>query len=192
MDEAYMKKNNGITLIDSLIALAISGILFGAAIPSLHSFWAKHQSRIAVNEITRLINFARVHAISTGQYVALCPRSDTFECGSDWSEGIQVFIDNDKNGKIEEEQTPMRMIDHFPKDTLITWRSFGGKKRLRFEPSGSTYLGNGTFTYCHPNKDPRYANQIIINYIGRLRFAEDSNNDGIKENSDGDNLECGS
>lgn len=185
-----MKHKKGFTLVDALVALAIGSILLGIAIPSFQQLWAKHQSRVVMMELAHLINFARITSVSKGQTVALCPISDNQECGSDWAQGAMVFVDPNRNGKKEENDTVLRVLDEFPDGIQLTWRSFGGKSTLRFSPTGSTFLGNGTFNYCPADGDAQYANQIVVNYTGRLRFAQDSNDDGFKENSEGDNLTC--
>ncbi len=186
-----MKLSKGFTLVDSLIALVISSILFSAVLPSFQDIWAKHQSRVLVAELAGLINFARIQAVSKGQSVALCPYVDGISCGKDWSQGVMVFEDPNRDGKIEEEDKVLRVLNNFPNGTQLSWRSFGGKNALRFDPSGTTYLGNGTFSYCPANNNNQYANQIVLNYTGRIRFAADSNNDGIKEDSKGNTLTCG-
>jgi hypothetical protein len=55
-------------------------------------------------------------------------------------------------------------------------------------PSGT----QNTWTLCDPSNDPKLAKAVILSPVGRIRFAEDSNGDGIPEKSDGTPLSCAS
>ncbi len=181
----------GFTLIESLMVLAVIVITFGLALPSFHSFFARHQSRIVVNEVAGNFNFARLSAITTGSTVTVCPRSknDT-ECGKNWTRGTMSFTDLNANGKLEPEEKVLRVTKILPKDSNAKWVSFGSNNYIRFRNDGTTVNQNGSFTYCPPDNNPIYANQIIVNRSGRLRFAKDSDGNGIRNTSRGEDINC--
>ncbi|GAB1256311.1 hypothetical protein NBRC116494_08130 [Aurantivibrio plasticivorans] len=180
---------NGFTLIDLLLALAIGGITLGLTVPSFTHIFDSYRSRVSINTLVGANHFARVTAISKGKTTTLCAKSDEATCGTNWSKGILIFIDDNRNGRLDEQDTLLRTVEAF-KDANVTWKSFGSNNYIRYSASGSTINQNGSFTYCPANGDEIYANQVIINRAGRTRTAVDYDKDGIKENSLGENLSC--
>jgi len=181
----------GFTLIESLMVLAIASIIFGLAIPSFQSFFARHQSRIVVNEIAGNFSFARLSAVTTGNTVTVCPRaSNDMECGKDWTKGTMSFTDKNTDGSLDEDEEVLRVTKRLPKNSTAKWVSFGSNNYIRFRNDGTTVNQNGSFTYCPPNKDPIYANQIIVNRSGRLRFAKDKDGNGIRNTAKGNDISC--
>ncbi len=181
----------GFTLIESLMVLAMITIIFGLALPSFHAFFARHQSRIVVNEIAGNFNFARLSAVTTGSTVTVCPRSNNDkECGKDWTKGTMSFTDKNTNGVLDEMEMVLRVTKVLPKNSAAKWVSFGSNNYIRFRNDGTTVNQNGSFTYCPPDKDPAYANQIIVNRSGRLRFAKDNDGNGIKNTARGGDIRC--
>jgi type IV fimbrial biogenesis protein FimT len=53
-------------------------------------------------------------------------------------------------------------------------------------PSGSA----GSFVYCPGNRDVRHAHALIISFSGKIRLAEDLNQDGIREAANNMNIVC--
>lgn len=180
----------GFTIIDLLITLAIAGTLLGAGLPSFQDFIAKHRTTFAINKMVGVIHFARMNSITRGNTVTICPRLDSLDCGKDWSQGTIVFTDNDSNGKLENDEEILRIFERFNNSGKGKWVSFGSNNYLRYRADGSTIGQNGSFTYCPTDGNAKYAHQIIINRTGRARLAPDSNGDGIRENTQGDNLSC--
>lgn len=183
-------KGNGFSLIDLIVSLAIAGILFGAGLPSFYSLLERHNTTLAINKMVGAINYTRINAVTSGNTVTLCPRTEVLDCGKDWSLGAIVFRDLNSNGKIDGNETVLRVFDKFKTQSKATWVSFGSNNYLRFRADGTTIGQNGSFTYCPPNKNEKFAHQIIINRTGRVRLAEDLNGDGVRENTKGENLSC--
>ena len=184
-----MVHNKGFTLIDVLIALSISAIVFGFAIPSFGDLVKKNQTHTAVNHLSRILNYARTLSISTTEVVTICPQQDEY-CGKDWSNGFLIFIDKNNNGKREESEQIDRIESLTTSSGKLKWAAFGSRYYLKYRPSGSAYQQNGSFTYCPKNNDPHYAHQIIINHAGRIRLAQDLDKNGVREDSQGKDLMC--
>ena len=49
---------------------------------------------------------------------------------------------------------------------------------------------NGNFTFCPMNSDKTLAMQLIVNNIGRIRVAKDTNGDGIIDDAKGKPISC--
>ncbi|MGH1471400.1 MAG: GspH/FimT family pseudopilin [Cellvibrionaceae bacterium] len=178
----------GFTLIDLLITLSISAIIFGVGIPSFDNLIQKNQTSSTINQLARTLNYARTLSVTSSKVVTICPQLEG-SCGKDWSAGVLIFIDENNNGKLDaSEQIDRQALLNL--NGKLKWAAFGSQHYLKYRPSGSTFQQNGSFTYCHKNNDPRYAHQIIINTAGRIRFAQDSDGNGIRENTKGHDLNC--
>ena len=72
----------------------------------------------------------------------------------------------------------------------ITWKGFPNRSLLQMLPSGFTNYQNGTFLYCPNNTNTQLIRALFITKTGRARLSQDTNRDGIYENSQGKNLSC--
>lgn len=168
----------GFTLLELLITLALITILIILSIPLLNSL-QKSRADSAMHFLMREIQQARSTALSHGKTITLCGSNDDISCVKNWQDGmnLQVFIDNNKNRKRDEEELLIRSST-LP-DGIYQWRG-AGRNYLRFRRDGSV-REMGTFTYCPPSKDASLARQLTINRPGRSYYSRDKNGDGVHE-----------
>lgn len=185
-----MRNSLGFTLIELLTVLVIIGILLGAALPSFDKTLAAHRARETLQTLSQSIEFARIAAITRSSSVTLCKSIDNETCSGEWSDGVIVFTDQNRNRKIDQEDELLRFVDFSFAAGELRWRAFQNKQYLQVTSQGFTHYQNGNFTYCPQDKDPEIAHQIIINRLGRIRWATDSDGDGIREDSQGRPLDC--
>lgn len=183
-----MVTRKGFSLIDLLIVLSIISITLGIGIPSFDHLLKQNQSRTTMRQLATVLNYARTLAVSSTEVVTICPWQNN-SCGKDWQKGLLIFIDKNNNGKRDHSENVDR-VELTDLSGDLRWRAFGSKRYLKYRPSGSAFQQNGSFTYCPENLDPRYAHQLIINNSGRIRFAVDSDKNGIREDSFGKDLNC--
>lgn len=74
----------GLTLIEMIIVLAVCALLFGLAVPGLGSIIIKNESEVLVNEMVRLMAYARNEAVTQARTVTLCRSGDGLGCGGQW------------------------------------------------------------------------------------------------------------
>jgi type IV fimbrial biogenesis protein FimT len=186
-----MKHASGFTLPELLVVLAIISVSITIAAPA-YSEWAQQtQSRTVIGKLARAISHARNIAITHNSYAVICASSDNVTCSSDWTKPLIIFIDKNRNGRVDNDE---RLLSHYkllPEGAKLTWRGFGSNRYIRYRPTGLTDGSNGSITYCARGGKLKHARQIIIARGGRLRFARDSNNDGIREDRNGNALGCG-
>ena len=186
-----MKQAQGFTLPELLAVLAIFSITTTMAVPAYSEWTQQLQSRAAINTLAKAINHARNGAITHNSYAIVCATINGNDCTSDWSNPVMVFIDENRNGSLESDEHQLAYYNTaLPNKASLTWRGFGSNRYIRYRPSGLTDGSNGSMTYCAQNKQPKFARQLIISSGGRLRFARDDNNDGIREDRGGNNLSC--
>jgi len=90
------KPVRGITLIESLVVLAIVGILARVALPSFQSTIDANRRKVYANQLVEDLALARSEAIKRGARVVVCPSSTFAACSTtnDWSTGWLVFEDS--------------------------------------------------------------------------------------------------
>lgn len=79
---------------------------------------------------------------------------------------------------------------HWELNGTLTWQGFSGRQDLLIDERGMMRYQNGSFTYCANDQDMTKAQQLIVNSAGRTRFAKDSDQDGIRESSNGNPIIC--
>ncbi len=185
-----MKPNNaGVTLVELVVAVAVVSVLASITVPAF-----ERQLRIAsvqaeAQKIFSLLARARVEAIRRNRVVTLCRSMDGRSCRGSWSRGWLLFVDENRNGKREPAER-LLAVGRPEHGCRVRLAAFGSSGRIRFSPVGFTLAGNGTFRFCPPGGDNRYARAVIVNKAGRPRLSRDTDGDGIHEDAAGRPLTC--
>ncbi len=180
----------GFTLIESLIVLGIISILASFMAPSFADLIQRSRATTVHNWIVTSIMVARQTAVTYNVMTTLCPSSTGISCSGQWHDGSIVFIDRNRNARVDDEDTIIKWFQYPLDGGTIKWRSFRNRKYLQITSMGYTNFQNGNFVYCPANQDPRFRRQIVINMIGRARSVHDTDNDGIVEDRRGRYLRC--
>jgi type IV fimbrial biogenesis protein FimT len=193
-----MKGVRGFTLVELMVVLAIAGVLLALSVP--FGRYINNTANIAhLHEFAATLNFARNTAITSGAQAVICQlnvnkteciRSNN-GCSSNnannvgWHTGWAIFIDRNNDCTIRNEVSDttdddpiLRIHDPLPPNyTLI-----GGKGEfIVFSHLGMSSTSNDTWTLCDPTNDTTLAKAVIMSQTGRIRFAEDSDDDGIPD-----------
>ena len=188
-------KNQGFTLIELIVAIAIVAILSGIALPSLNDFMVKMRVDNEISEMQRLLLTARNMAINTGKNTTICPLSGT-SCTTDWHKEISVFT-NDSND--------VATNDTFDgADELVKIKeAIKSNDKLQFvngnvlfdsviyAPSGRLISPtlNSIFRYC-PKDNADASRGIDLSISGRSYTSSDIDGDGKDEDRDGNEFIC--
>lgn len=138
----------GTTLLETLIAAAVVGVLGTAAVPKFSDGMAQQRIRAGSSDLFATFNNARSEAIRRGVAVAVAAADER-----DWSTGWKVFVDrNDDGVQNAGEET---LVERPPVANGVTIRPY----------FGATYSGK-VLSYSAEGRLHRPGGQGLV--IGRL------------------------
>jgi type IV fimbrial biogenesis protein FimT len=183
-------REQGFTMIELLVTLSIITLLMAVATPQLPAFIEKLQGEKALIAVARAIKVGRTAAIKTGVTVTVCRSSDALQCSGSWQNGLIVFTDQNKDRAINQNDKILLQLVFNNLPGTIVWRAFQNRQYLQLNSRGDMIHQNGTFTYCASSGKAESAHQLVVSGTGRIRFAIDSDGDGIRTGSNGLPLSC--
>lgn len=160
-------KDQGFTLVELLITLSVLAVVLAMAIPSFGSAINSVQQRTQINQLMTDLNFARGRAITSRRPVSICAGHENCNGARSWSGQIMLFEDLNGNGKLDAEDTLLR-ISTVNTSHDWTWRNFRQQRHMTFKPDGTTHSLNGTFILCSQRVALK---TIVINVTGRARLG---------------------
>ncbi len=165
-------RNQGFTLYELLVTLALVALLAGLATPSLSAMMARQQQHVETNALFHAIHLARKESILKRKVVSLCPSNDGSTClpGRDWSMGWLMFENKDRDSPPEVDPDETVLSSHRVENFRIVANRSGFTLRATFQRAT-----NGTFVLCDPqSRIPPLA--LVVSYTGRPRVARHTRN----------------
>lgn len=179
-------KQNGFTLLELMVTVAIVGIIASIAIWNSSDMLEENRAENFLLELKRNISYARAQAASTDEIVIICPAPITrvetnrfFKCQSSWGEDsiITLFVDTNNNGIYNwKKDTILRTMEQINSIDKI---KFTGDSSLRFNTSGrvTTSMNNTDdftgFIYC-PNSDNKNNKALNVSVSGTAFYLGDT------------------
>jgi len=170
----------GFTLPETIITLAIAGVLVGMAAPSLHSLLLNNRMTVEVNTLMAALQTTRSEAVKRRQVVTLCPSRDGQTCtgpASDytwWHKGALLFVDSNDNDRRDDGETVVRVFQEASGG--LTIKTSRARQRVNYQPNGFSSGTNPTFAFCDARgmASVRY---VIVSNTGRPRISRKSDSD---------------
>jgi type IV fimbrial biogenesis protein FimT len=178
--ETAMKpfREAGVTLIEMMVAIAVTGILLALAAPSFTETIRKNRIESTAQGFLNALNFARTEAIRRGMAVTV------YKNGNQWENGYIAFVDANKNGKQDSGEETLRTWQALPSGyTLRTNVADFVRYNARGEVDNNST--GGYFIVCYDSTNG--AKAVLITRM-RPVMAADTNNDGIPESNSGNNI----
>lgn len=161
-------KQDGMTLVEQIMVLAIIAALTGMAIPSLRRLLSHSELQVAQTDFVAALQHARGVAVTTGKRTLFCPTRDGNNCSNDmrWDSGWLLGHDTDHNNQPDN-------------GALYTGPGYQGKlvihssdnrHYVRFQPDGSAGGSNLTLVFCHPSSTEQVLS-VFVSIAGRIRGA---------------------
>jgi type IV fimbrial biogenesis protein FimT len=175
------KFNQGFTLVELMVTLAVAAIILAIAAPSFSQMIRENRLITTANNLVGNIQLARSEAIRRGVQVTMLPVVD-----DDWSQGWNIFTDwnpdNDLSNVSANNACAVNvncfLVQQSALNTSISI-STGSKidNGIRFFPTGEMRgIGestiNDTFDICIQGVNVR---SVILNTIGRPRVSVQNN-----------------
>ena len=174
--QTHVKPNRsrGFTLIELMIAIALTGLLLSMAVPALDNFTTSARQTSAINDFVASMHMARSTAVTTNFRTTICPSSNGVNCETvSWDDGWIVFADRDSDQAVDNDEQIISSSDGFD-GVDIQSAEFG--QFLMYRPNGramtASAAGNsGQFTICDDRGSDK-AKVIILDLSGRPRVSK--------------------
>jgi len=187
----YRLRNGGFTLPELVITLVVLAILITIAYPGWSTTIERYRAQRLQSELRTLFNSARMTAVHESSLVTICPLNAANVCSNDWNARISVFLDPDKSRSLSSHNHLIRFSETVDGGNLQASSSGHGERRYFQYNSDGTVRGTiGHLRWCSHSATPETAFQLRLNFGGRIRWAQDTDDDGIAEMSDGSPLTC--
>jgi len=167
-------KQQGLTLVELVVTLAIIAILASAAVPSLSDMIQRNRLSALNNQLVSAINYIRGEAVKRVFNVTLCVRNSTGTgCTATATDGFEkgwiAFVDVNGNGALDTATDPI-LLDEVPSvmPGLTVVDNFATPQRISYKPNGSV-VNAGTFVL---NMGALTYNITIALKTGRVRSCK--------------------
>ncbi|MFZ5757695.1 MAG: GspH/FimT family pseudopilin [Pseudomonadota bacterium] len=167
-----MQRMHGLTLIELVVVLAVTAVLFGVGVPAWRSLTATSAVQAHVSLFSQAIQTARMLAVTRNLPVTLCALDTAGTCSGNWGDNLTLFYDRERDGHLGESDE--RISDLLIPDgnrTDVRWQGFGRRHFLNARSNG-TWRQNGRFTFCPRSAGTGHAGrELVVNVTGRTRSA---------------------
>ena len=198
------RREQGFTLVEVLVAVAIAAVLAAIALPNMSTFIQNNARSSRMNELTLAFNIARNEAVAKQTIVTVCasttlPTPVNYTCNNTnaYQNGWIVMSDANADGVVNGADQVLRITepDMAGSATLIGTDSLGASiPRVSFNSTGqatglTVNLTRVKFTYCD-SRGVNAARAIIMMRTGHAKTSRDGpDGDNIHE-AGGVNLTC--
>ena len=160
-------KETGLTLLELLVVLAITGILSSISAPYFNGILTQIRSMSAGNSLRTALVLARTVAVKTRREVRICPSDDGVLCSGapKWENGWIIYIPKARNIYREPDD---ELIQTSGKRSGVKITKNGHESTIKFSASGSIGL-NRSFTVC-TLQDEHPLFRLVLYRTGRVRM----------------------
>ncbi len=188
---------NGFTLLELLVVVAISGILIGIGVPGLQNFVQSGRLTAQFNETVGLLNYARAESVKSQNFdVTLCASNDYFEpiptCSglNNWEDGWILFSNSNQDTILTpaNNERLLRVGQPLTGGNTLQASGFDDVSAIRFDSRGFPD-SSGTFTLCDA-RGANFAKAAIISFAGQTRSGRDEDGSITVNGHNGDDVIC--
>ncbi|MEK0364443.1 GspH/FimT family pseudopilin [Pseudomonas sp. CBC3] len=154
-------KDQGFTLVELLITLALLIIVANIAVPAFDGLVTRNRQQSLMEQVESVLNSARAEAVLRRHTVEVCGSADGQTCSDDWASGWLVRTSDNQ----------LLQLMQLPIHHELRWSGF--QQSIRFRDNGSSPTGNGRFYQCDKQQ---VTWQLILNRQGRLRQGTPAEN----------------
>jgi type IV fimbrial biogenesis protein FimT len=178
--------HRGVTLIELMVALAVLAILATIAAPSFREVLLNNRSSRTVNDLLADLALARSEAVKLAATVTVATP------GGSWSEGWEVFIDEDADGVRQDAETLLKEVgpinDRDVSGNMFRLTGYAGAG-AGTDASDFVMFGNlghsrdpadgARFGLCRPDGDAARSTGIRVDVSGRAHSVKNLTSLGL-------------
>ena len=181
----------GFTLFELLITITILAILINTGTQGMRWLSERTQASTTRSNIDQAFAIARYTAVTEKTIVTICPLNQNQKCVNNWALPTAVFRDPDSSLELKSDAQLIRSLLLAPNGYLKPSHSFNGPRSyFQYRPDGWVRGTIGNLTWCPASKSPKLSIQARVNFGGRITWSRDTNNNGIPEDSGGQDITC--
>ena len=165
-------KQNGFTLFELLVAIAIAAILVTVGIPNLRDMIMDNRIIAQTNHFVATMNAARSSAVRYQRTAIVCATSDfdaavpTCSDSTDWSNGWIVWVDKDRDTETAADEI---VVVAPPLGGSVTMNS-GGATRFTYDARGFGTSAGDNLSFCD-SRSGETGRIIRVNDAGRVHVT---------------------
>lgn len=156
-----MRNEQGFSLIELMVTVAILAILLMIAAPSFTETIRNNRANALANNFVTSFQYTRSEAIKRNQRVTICP-GRSGDCGTDWSEGWRAQITTGGGTEVLKTWPPL------DDNMTIT----GANNTITFNASGLLTSAAGAFTLAPSTCVGNNKRTIEITITGRSTISK--------------------
>lgn len=166
---AQYSKEDGFSLIELIVTIAIAAIILTIGVPGFNSIVLNNKLSATVNHLVSDLHLARMEAIKRNDNVTICKRKiEITDCNreSTWENGWIVFQDSNRNGIVDAGEEVIRVSSEIAPELTVSFP----RRRITFTSQGFAYGFAGTFKISD-SRDEHYSKKRVISNTGRIRIG---------------------
>ncbi|WP_031255978.1 GspH/FimT family pseudopilin [Curvibacter lanceolatus] len=166
-----MRLQQGFTLLELLVSIAIVAIMVRLAVPSYQ--FIINSSRISgeLNGLLTSFQFARAEAVRRGLSVTVCSSANGTSCSStnNWKSGWLVFVDVNNNASLDAGDTVLRQQATLASaNTVVADNSVSTVRFNREGIAAGLPADPVTFTFTPPSNASTQKRCLAVGAAGRM------------------------
>ena len=165
----------GLTLLECLVALAVMAILTVLAVPGFRDLLVKRSVLLTAEALVGDLRFARSEAIKRGTQVSVCRSANGSACSAtgNWVEGWIVFVDRNTKGAVDPGDEVLRVQARQPQlESIAGDNPATDKASFNFLPTGMSGPATQTFKLTPVAPAPSNSLRVVcVSSQGRPRLA---------------------
>ncbi|MCB1773872.1 MAG: GspH/FimT family pseudopilin [Gammaproteobacteria bacterium] len=169
-----MKNQNGLTLVELMVTLAVIIILLAVGMPMFTGVVGSNRATAEANALVSALQLARSEAVkrnlnvyvctgsTAGNLINSCPINTT-----NWGAGFFVFADLDGDGALD---TPGEIVRQWPNDAGVTTLTANANGRVQFNSAGEEAAGAAwTFEFENADAGGETKRCVRVSITGQVR-----------------------